>query len=115
MDTLNGETLTVSPAGTSAGAGLLFRGRQSAATSVQTDLRTCRSIVDFVNQVHPVPLLAGSLVTQAVDELLLLQFHAGKGGRRDNCYDQQLRYVSHAVESMHRIQWPCILNSARRS
>jgi hypothetical protein len=49
VDTVNGESLTASPAG---GGALLFRGRQSAATTVRTDLRTCHSVVDFINQVR---------------------------------------------------------------
>jgi hypothetical protein len=48
VDTVNGEPLTASPAG---GGALLFRGRQSAATTVRTDLKTCNSVVDFINQV----------------------------------------------------------------
>jgi hypothetical protein len=49
LDTVNGESLTASPAG---GGALLFRGRQSAATTVRTDLKTCNSVVDFINQVE---------------------------------------------------------------
>ena len=49
VDTINGEPLTASPAG---GDALLFRGRQSAATTVRTDLKTCNSVVDFINQVR---------------------------------------------------------------
>ena len=51
VNTINGEQLTASAAGSSPVAGLLFRGRQSAATSVQTDLKTCNSVVDLINQV----------------------------------------------------------------
>lgn len=49
VDTVNGEPLTASPAG---GGALLFRGRQSAATTVRTDQKTCNSVVDFINQVR---------------------------------------------------------------
>lgn len=57
VNTVNGEQLTVSPAG---GGALLFRGRQSAATSVRTDLKTCNSVVDFINQARPLGQLAAS-------------------------------------------------------
>lgn len=80
VDTVNGETLSVSPAGAGDGVGLLFRGRQSAATSVQTDLKTCNSVVNFINQVWCLgsgwtvePWWARSMMRESDDRFIMVK------------------------------------------